>query len=95
MSDRQQENADVLSTWTDELNNALDPLGILLSGVDAASIWTGSTRLDSVLDRLRSLTEDDIIQIAHSANAYCETDQIHPRHIQKAVEGTKWHYQDT
>ncbi len=94
MSDLQQ-NPDVLSTWTDELNNALDPLGILLCGVDAASIWEGCTMLDSVLDQLRSLTESDINQIACAANAYCETDQIRPSHIQKAVERTKWHFQDT
>ena len=49
-----QNDINVLSTWTDELNAALDPLGILLSGVDAASILS-LPKHGSVMEKLRSV----------------------------------------
>ena len=88
-----QNDIDVLSTWTDELNAALHPLGILLSGVDAASILSLPKR-GSVLEKLRTLTEAEIILMADAANRYCETDRIEPSHIRNAVEGSKWHWRD-
>ena len=84
---------DVLSTWTDELNAALHPLGILLSGVDAASIFPALVRA-SPLEMLRSVTDTEIVQIAEAANRYLETDQIGASQIRQAVEGTKRHWQD-
>ena len=63
----------VLSTWTDELNAALHPLGILLSGEDATSIFPELAR-GSPLEVLRSVTDTQIAQIAEAANQYCETD---------------------
>jgi hypothetical protein len=88
-----QSDADVLSTWTDELNAALQPLGILLAGVDAASILSIPGR-GPVLEKLRSVTEAEIVLIADAANQYCETDRIEASHIRKAVEGTKRHWRD-
>jgi hypothetical protein len=88
-----QSDADVLSTWTDQLNAALQPLGILLSGVDAASILSLPGR-GSALEKLRSVTEAEIALIADATNHYCETDRIEASHIRKAVEGTKWHWRD-
>ena len=88
-----QNDIDVLSTWTDELNAALQPFGILLSGADAASILSLPKR-GSVLEKLRSVTEAEIILMADAANHYCETDSIQPSHIRKAVEGSKWHWRD-
>ena len=65
----------VLSTWTDELNAALHPLGILLSGEDATSIFPALAR-GSPLEVLRSVTDTQIAQIEEAANQYCETDQV-------------------
>jgi hypothetical protein len=83
----------VLSTWTDELNAALHPLDILLSGEDATSIFPELAR-GSLLEVLHSVTDTQIAQIAEAANQYCETDQIEASQIRQAVEGTKWHWQD-
>lgn len=82
----------VLSTWTDELNAALHPLGILLSGVDAASAL-GPFK-GAMLEVFRAVTEDDILRFTAEANRYCETDKITPRHIRDAIERTKQHWQD-
>ena len=82
---------DVLSTWTDELNAALEPLGIMLSGADAASVLSLPKR-GSVLERLRAATEAEIVLMADAANQYCETDRIEPRHIRRAVEGCQRHW---
>ena len=92
MADDQRALA-VLSTWTDELNAALHPLDILLSGADATSIFPELAR-GSPLEVLRSVTDTEIAQIAEAANRYCETDQIDARRIREAVEGTKRHWQD-
>ena len=89
-----QNDSDVLSTWTDQLNAALGPLGILLSGADAASILSPRGR-GSVLTKLRAVTEAEIALLAAGANGYCETDNIEASHIRKAVEGTLWHWRDT
>jgi len=88
-----QQTLAVLSTWTDQLNAALHPLDILLSGVDAMSIFPPLAR-GSPLDVLRSLTDAQIAQIAEAANRYCETDRIDASHIREAVERTKWHWQE-
>ena len=85
---------DVLSTWTDQLNAALEPLGILLSGADAASILSPLGH-GSVLMKLRAVTEAEIALLAAAANGYCETDNIGASHIREAVEGTRWHWRDT
>ena len=83
----------VLSTWTDELNVALHPLGLLLSGEDATSPFPELAR-GSPLEVLRSVTDTQIAQIAEAANQYCETDQVDASRLGEAVEGTKWHWQD-
>ena len=85
---------DVLSTWTDQLNAALVPLGILLSGADAASILSPLGH-GSVLMKLRAVTEAEIALLVTAANGYCETDNIGASHIREAVEGTRWHWRDT
>ena len=87
-----QQDLNVLSTWTDQLNYALDPLGILLSGVDATSIL-GLPKSGSVLEKLCSATEEEIVSIADAANRYCETGKIEMRHIRQAIERSKWHLQ--
>ena len=85
--DEVQRNLNVLSTWTDELNYALDPLDILLSGVDAASILPkGASR--SAYQALQAFGEDDFRVIAERANQYCETDRIRPEQIRDAVGRT-------
>jgi hypothetical protein len=89
----EQRDLDVLNTWTDQLNNALDALGILLSGDDAASIFPALNR-GSALEKLRSVTEAEIAQIADAANQYCETEKIGVSHIRNAVERAKWHWRD-
>ena len=83
----------VLGPWTDQLNAALRPLDILLSGEDAMSIFPALTR-EPPLEVLRSVTDTQIAQIAEAANRYCETDRIGASHIREAVERTKWHWQD-
>ena len=83
----------VLSTWTDELNVALHPLGLLLSGEDATSLFPELAR-GSPLEVLRSVTDTQIAQIAEAANQYCETDRIEASRLREAVQGTKWHWQD-
>jgi len=88
-----QRSLAVLSTWTDQLNAALHPLDILLSGVDALSIFPQLAR-GSPLDVLRSVTDTQIAEIAKAANRYCETDRIDASHIRLAVERTKWHWQE-
>jgi hypothetical protein len=85
-------DTDVLGTWTNELNNALYPFDILLSGVDAASILP--FKLKDVLQRLQDLTDEDIAKMAVAANEAFGTDGIEPAHIRTAVEGTKWNWQD-
>jgi len=75
------------------INAALQPLGILLSGADAASILSPPEH-GSVLEKLRSVTAAEIILMADAANHYCETDRIEASHIRKAVEGSKWHWRD-
>lgn len=89
-----QNDIDVLSTWTDELNAALEPLGIQLSGADAASILS-LPKHGSVLEKLRALTEAEILRMADAANEYCETDKIHASHIRTAVQETTRHWRDT
>ena len=89
-----QNDIDVLGTWTDQLNAALEPLGILLSGADAASILSPLGH-GSVLAKLRSLTEAEIVLLADAANRDYETVNIEASHIRKAVEGTLWHWRDT
>jgi hypothetical protein len=85
--DESQFNLDVLSSWTDALNHVLDPLDILLSGVDAASILPkGATK--TAYQSLRAYGEDDFVLIAERANQYCETDQIRPEQIREAVRRT-------
>ena len=88
-----QKTLAVLTTWTHQLNAALHPLDILLSGEDAMSIFPQLTR-EPPLDVLRSVTDTQIAQIAEAANRYCETDRIRASHIREAVERTKWHWQD-
>ena len=88
-----QKTLAVLTTWTHQLNAALHPLDILLSGVDALSIFPELAR-GSPLEVLRSVTDTQIAQIAEAANRYCETDRIGAGHIREAVERTKWHWQD-
>jgi hypothetical protein len=88
-----QKTLAVLGTWTDQLNAALHPLNILLSGEDAMSIFPQLAR-ESPLEVLRSVTDTQIAQIAEAANRYCETDRIGASHIREAVERTKWHWQD-
>jgi hypothetical protein len=88
-----QQDLDVLNTWTDELNAALHPLGILLSGVDAASIFPALAR-GPPLEVLRSVTDAEIANIVEAVNRYCETDRIDATHVREAVEGTKRHWQD-
>ena len=87
-----QQDLDVLGTWTDQLNHALHPLDILLSGVDAMSIL-GLPKSGSVLEKLRSATDEEIVSIAEAANRYCETDRIEAGHIRLAIERSKWHWQ--
>jgi hypothetical protein len=89
-----QQALNVLSTWTDQLNHALHPLDILLSGEDAISIFPELAR-GSPHEVLRSITDTDFARIAEAANRYCETDKINASHIRKAVERTNWHWQDT
>lgn len=88
-----QQTLAVLSTWTDQLNAALHPLCILLSGVDAMSIFPQLAR-GSPLEVLCSVTDVQIAQIAKAANRYCETDRTDASHVRQAVERTKWHWQD-
>ena len=88
-----QKTLAVLTTWTHQLNAALHPLDILLSGEDALSIFPELAR-GSPLEVLRSVTDTQIAQIAEAANRYCETDRIGANHIRDAVERTKWHWQD-
>lgn len=88
-----QRSSAVLSTWIDQLNAALHPLGILLSGVDALSIFPELAH-GSALDVLRSPTDAQIARIAEAANRYCETDRIGASHVKEAVERTKWHWQE-
>jgi hypothetical protein len=84
---------DVLNTWTDELNAALAPFGILLSGADAASILP-SGDLASPYDALRAYAEDDFVAIAKQANEDCSTDRIRTDHIRDAVRRTLWHWDE-
>lgn len=81
------------STWTDELNAALHPLGILLSGVEAATVLEPLGNR-SLLATVRAATEEDILRFAQTANAFLETDQITPAHIREAIDRTKWHYKN-
>jgi len=57
------------------LNDALEPLRILLSGEDAVSIVPARAR-GSPLEKLRSLTDAETANIAEAANRYCETDRM-------------------
>lgn len=82
--------AEVWSTWADELNAALHPLGILLSAVDAASALGPFEGL--MLGLFRKATDADILRFTAAANAYCETDKITPAQIRDAIERTKWHW---
>ncbi len=82
---------DVLNTWTDELNAALHPLGILVSGVDAAGILPVGA-VTSPLEALRALTDADIISIAETANKEFATRQISAEDIRVAVARTRRHY---
>jgi hypothetical protein len=61
-----QKTLAVLTTWTHQLNAALHPLDILLSGEDAMSIFPELTR-ESPLEVLRSVTDTQIAQIAEAA----------------------------
>jgi len=88
-----QQALDIVNTWTDQLNDALHPLNIRLSGDDATSIFPELAR-GSPLELLRSVTDSKLAEIAKTANQYCETDQIDASHIMKAVEQTLWHWQD-
>jgi len=81
---------EVWSTWADELNAALHPLGIRLSTVDAASALGPFE--GSILEMFRAATDADILRFTAAANAYCETDNITPAQIREAIERTKWHW---
>lgn len=81
------------STWTDELNAALHPLGLLLSGVEAASVLE-PLRDRSLLATLRAATEEDALRFAQAANRFLETSGITPAHIMQAIERTRWHCED-
>lgn len=70
------------NTWTDELNAALHPFAILLSGVDAWSIFPAT------IENLTALTEIDFAEIAATANRHLESDRVRPSHIKAAVEAT-------
>lgn len=70
------------NTWTDELNAALHPLDILLSGVDAWSIFPAT------IENLTALTDLDFVKIAATANRHLESDRVRPCHIKAAVEAT-------
>ena len=71
------------NTWTDELNTALHPLDILISGADAWSIFPAT------IENLASLTDTDFARIAAAANQYLESDRVRPGHIKAAVEATR------
>jgi hypothetical protein len=76
------------NTWTDELNAALHPLDILISGADAWSIFPAT------IENLTSLTDTDFVRIAATANQFLETDRVRPSHIKVAVEATRQQWRE-
>ncbi len=80
--------AGIENTWTDELNAALHPLDILISGADAWSIFPAT------IENLASLTDTDFARIASTANQYLESDLVRPGHIKEAVEATRQQWRE-
>jgi len=78
---------DVASTWTDGLNNALHPLGHLLSGEQATDIFPALID-EAALGKLRSVTDAQIAEMVDRANAWCDSDDIRAEHIRAAIEYT-------
>jgi len=62
-----QQALDIVNTWTDQLNDALHPLNIRLSGDDATSIFPELAR-GSPLELLRSVTDSKLAEIAKLPN---------------------------
>lgn len=83
----------IMVTWTRELNASLTPLGIIMDGVDAASVLPRAV-VESPYQEFRALGESDFTAIANAANEYCETDRITYEQIRDAVARTRWHWSD-
>jgi len=85
-----QDDQDVASTWTDGLNRALAPLGLSVSGEDAANFCPALA--PGALASLRAMTDADCARIAAKANAYLEIDRVTAAHIAEAVAYTLSHW---
>ena len=81
------------STWTDELNAALHPLGFLLDGAEAATVLE-PLKDRSLLATVRTATEEDVLRFTQAANLLLETNAITPAHVREEIDRTKCHYKD-
>ncbi|MBY0566645.1 MAG: hypothetical protein K2P70_05005 [Hyphomonadaceae bacterium] len=57
------------STWTDELNAALHPLGVLLDGAEAATVLE-PLKNRSLLATVRAATEEDVLRFAQGQTTF-------------------------
>jgi hypothetical protein len=86
---------DLISTWSDELLNALWDNIDGLSGQDAYEIWCDALDKEFTLENLKSLSDQDFERLRLSANAIFELDNentILAIQIEKAVNRTIWHW---